>query len=288
MSNIKDRQTFFKYAPTANPAEGYASVFIDPADDLIKARDHQGNVREFVPKDLVVDNLESTDSDRPLSANQGKNLQDNKEDADSTILKEGDVEDSLNSTSTTKPLSANQGKQLNDDKASLSALGSMSEQDSDDVDITGGTAVLSELTSPVYYFGSRNALFSINANNLDANPTLIIEFNLTNDVVAQKICLEFNAVFGSSSPSSNANGASVCVVFEAQRSDGITTIVAVEAIRLDSSSAISSISTTGDSNKLKITFNGLDIVQSARVSASGRLVNTNARSFLGPVNYLWE
>ena len=45
-----------------------------------------------------------------------------KEDADSTILKEGDVEDSLNSTSTTKPLSANQGKQLNDDKASLSAI----------------------------------------------------------------------------------------------------------------------------------------------------------------------
>ena len=43
-----------------------------------------------------------------------------KEDADPTILKEGDVEDSLNSTSTTKPLSANQGKQLNDDKASLS------------------------------------------------------------------------------------------------------------------------------------------------------------------------
>ena len=45
-----------------------------------------------------------------------------KEDADPTILKEGDVEDSLNSTSTTKPLSANQGKQLNDDKASLSAI----------------------------------------------------------------------------------------------------------------------------------------------------------------------
>ena len=43
-----------------------------------------------------------------------------KEDADPTILKEADVEDSLNSTSTTKPLSANQGKQLNDDKASLS------------------------------------------------------------------------------------------------------------------------------------------------------------------------
>ena len=47
MSNIKDRQTFLKYAPTSNPVEGYASVFIDPTDDLIKVRDHQGNVREF-------------------------------------------------------------------------------------------------------------------------------------------------------------------------------------------------------------------------------------------------
>ena len=50
-----------------------------------------------------------------------------KEDADPTILKEGDVEDSLNSTSTTKPLSANQGKQLNDDKASLSGYNIMTD-----------------------------------------------------------------------------------------------------------------------------------------------------------------
>jgi len=68
----------------------------------------------------IVDNLTSEDTDKPLSANQGKILQDGKEPADSTILKEGDVENSLNSTSTTKPLSANQGKILNDDKASLS------------------------------------------------------------------------------------------------------------------------------------------------------------------------
>jgi len=86
----------------------------------------------------VEDSLNSTSTTKPLSANQGKILQDGKEDADSTILKEGDVEDNLNSTSTNKPLSANQGKQLNDDKASLSALGTMSEQDSDDVDISGG------------------------------------------------------------------------------------------------------------------------------------------------------
>ena len=51
-----------------------------------------------------------------------------KEDADSTILKEVDVEDSLNSTSTTKPLSANQGKQLNDDKASLSSANTFQEK----------------------------------------------------------------------------------------------------------------------------------------------------------------
>ena len=47
MSNIKDRQTFLKYTPTSNPVEGYATVFVDPTDDLIKVKDHQGNVREF-------------------------------------------------------------------------------------------------------------------------------------------------------------------------------------------------------------------------------------------------
>ena len=99
----------------------------------------------------IVNNLTSEDVDKPLSANQGKVLQDSKEPADSTILKEGDVEDSLNSTSTTKPLSANQGKQLNDDKASLSALGSMSEQDSDDVDITGGNINIIVLSESVLF-----------------------------------------------------------------------------------------------------------------------------------------
>lgn len=64
----------------------------------------------------VVNNLTSTDTDKALSANQGKVLQDGKEPADATILKEADVVDTLVSTSTTAPLSANQGKVLQDGK----------------------------------------------------------------------------------------------------------------------------------------------------------------------------
>jgi hypothetical protein len=68
----------------------------------------------------VVDNLTSTDTDKALSANQGKVLQDGKEPADATILKEADIVDNLTSTSTTAPLSANQGKVLQDGKLNLS------------------------------------------------------------------------------------------------------------------------------------------------------------------------
>jgi hypothetical protein len=68
----------------------------------------------------VVDDLTSTDTDKPLSANQGKVLQDGKEPADATILKEADIVDNLTSTDTDKPLSANQGKVLQDGKLNLS------------------------------------------------------------------------------------------------------------------------------------------------------------------------
>ena len=44
------------------------------------------------------------------------------EDADATILKQADVVDNLTSTSTTDPLSANQGKQLEDTKIATSAI----------------------------------------------------------------------------------------------------------------------------------------------------------------------
>ena len=113
----------------------------------------------------IVNDLTTGGVEAPLSAEQGKVLQESKEDADSTILKEGDVEDSLNSTSTTNPLSANQGKQLNDDKASLSELGSMSGQDSDDVDITGGAAVLNSARNAGIHFPSGSNP-SVSGNNM--------------------------------------------------------------------------------------------------------------------------
>jgi uncharacterized protein YejL (UPF0352 family) len=64
----------------------------------------------------IVNNLTSTDTDKALSAAQGKVLQDTKEPADATILKEADIVDNLTSTSITAPLSANQGKVLQDGK----------------------------------------------------------------------------------------------------------------------------------------------------------------------------
>jgi hypothetical protein len=68
----------------------------------------------------VVNNLTSTDTDKALSAAQGKVLQDTKEPADATILKEADIVDNLTSTSITAPLSANQGKALEDTKVAKS------------------------------------------------------------------------------------------------------------------------------------------------------------------------
>jgi hypothetical protein len=68
----------------------------------------------------VVNNLTSTDTDKALSAAQGKVLQDGKEPADATILKEADIVDNLTSTSITAPLSANQGKALEDTKVAKS------------------------------------------------------------------------------------------------------------------------------------------------------------------------
>lgn len=58
----------------------------------------------------IKDNLTSTDTDKPLSANQGKQLQDNK-------VNISDIKNNLTSTDENKPLSANQGKILNDTKA---------------------------------------------------------------------------------------------------------------------------------------------------------------------------
>ena len=58
----------------------------------------------------VIDNLKSTDTDKPLSANQGKALK----DLVDTKVNKSDVVNNLTSTDTDKPLSANQGKILNE------------------------------------------------------------------------------------------------------------------------------------------------------------------------------
>ena len=60
----------------------------------------------------VINDLVSTDTDKPLSANQGKALQDWKTNV-------SDIVDTLVSTSTILPLSANQGKELEDTKATI-------------------------------------------------------------------------------------------------------------------------------------------------------------------------
>ena len=58
----------------------------------------------------VVDNLTSTDVDKPLSANQGKALKDSQ-------VSVGDIVNNLTSTATDRPLAAAQGKTLQDTKA---------------------------------------------------------------------------------------------------------------------------------------------------------------------------
>ncbi len=67
----------------------------------------------------VKDNLISTDTDQPLSANQGKLLNESK-------LNASDVQDNLSSTDINKPLSANQGRVLNEKIDSMIGSGSNS------------------------------------------------------------------------------------------------------------------------------------------------------------------
>jgi hypothetical protein len=63
----------------------------------------------------IVNNLTTSSTTTPLSATQGKALQDGK-------LNISDINDTLTSTSTTVPLSANQGKALQDDKLNIADI----------------------------------------------------------------------------------------------------------------------------------------------------------------------
>jgi len=90
------------YAPAGNRALG---LTYDSS-----SRTYEGAVlfdKEFVGIDEIVNNLTSTASNNPLSANMGKKLNDEK-------LAKTDVVNSLSDSSTNKALSAAQGKALND------------------------------------------------------------------------------------------------------------------------------------------------------------------------------
>ena len=65
----------------------------------------QINANKAELDNLVVDNLTSSDTNKALSANQGRVLNENK-------VNISDIKDNLTSTDTNKPLSANQGKVL--------------------------------------------------------------------------------------------------------------------------------------------------------------------------------
>ena len=73
----------------------------------------------------VVDNLTSTATDKPLSAAQGKALNEAIAQSTADVIRTGDVVDNLTSTATDKPLSAAQGKALNEAIAQSKAIESV-------------------------------------------------------------------------------------------------------------------------------------------------------------------
>ena len=79
--------------------------------------DLQDNLDAKVNTSDIKDDLTSTDTNKPLSAAKGKELQDNK-------VNTSDIKDNLTSTDTNKPLSARQGKQLEDNKLDKTGDGS--------------------------------------------------------------------------------------------------------------------------------------------------------------------
>ncbi|EEZ85509.1 hypothetical protein VME_45710 [Vibrio harveyi 1DA3] len=67
----------------------------------------------FVQHSEVINNVNNTSDNKPLSANMGKHLEESK-------VNYSDVKNVLNDTSTNKPLSAAMGKQLKDEKLNIS------------------------------------------------------------------------------------------------------------------------------------------------------------------------
>lgn len=105
-----------------NVQQGYVTGVKGDNEDFYR----QGDV-EITCEDIgaskvadIQDNLVNTSVDKPLSANQGKVLNETK-------INYTDVKNNLTSTDTNKPLSAAQGKSLNEAKADKTAIANMAE-----------------------------------------------------------------------------------------------------------------------------------------------------------------
>ena len=115
------------------------------------------DIGEYTKISDIVDNVTSTNTNKPLSANQGKVLKGLIDGA----LTPNDVKDNLTSTDTNKPLSANQGKLLD-------------EKISNKVDKVTGKG----LSTNDYTTAEKNKLSDIEA---EANKTVVVD-NLNSTV----------------------------------------------------------------------------------------------------------
>lgn len=113
-----------KFSPptdTENPIR-LGDTSSEEASGAVVIRDDQGTAKFGIPTNSrhplrkfdVVDNLSDSSFDLPLSANQGKILDERDNTLDEEKVNYSDVVNNLSSSETDKPLSANQGKILDD------------------------------------------------------------------------------------------------------------------------------------------------------------------------------
>jgi hypothetical protein len=132
-----------------------------------------------VNKDEIVNNLTSTDANKPLSAAMGKKLNDEK-------LAKTDVVNNLTTTDTTKALSAAQGKALNDKLSSnkISINFSAINNTSDSATIKGymgnldGTALVTKLTYGATLIDSSSEDWVITPQEVSASKVVFVGLKL--------------------------------------------------------------------------------------------------------------
>lgn len=108
--------------------------------DLVVAKsdsaltDSDGNIIKdtYISKaGAIVDNLDSIETNKSLSARQGKVLKEFVDELTATTIKESHIIDDLEHTDTNKPLSANQGREI---KVMLDAINELLHSDNIDLD----------------------------------------------------------------------------------------------------------------------------------------------------------